>query len=363
MASKADFVHLGKDNKEMTEEVLRSEIQCLKEKHIALIEDQAKLKQAQQESESLAEQLQDRGDKLKNRIVQQQQEQREKEQMNEEHVKSLWRENMNLVKQAQEMHDTLNEIQEKTRKLHDVSSSGVERKMVFKGNFFRNAAQNQMRVKHRILYPIPEGTALITFEKPEVASNIIQKSHIIPVEDYRIKVMAEAVELLVLDSLNLDMSLSSKKVLVSNLPPMTPDLLMDKLELFFCKSKNGGGEVDSREFLADSQCVILTFLNEEVVKHLTEKRFFEVPFGESTHQVCVTSSLNGSILKFEMKKSVCNRTVLIRGIPDIMEEETLQDMLEIYFQKGSNGGGEVLALIYCPEGQHKLAVFENDQDT
>jgi len=48
---------------------------------------------------------------------------------------------------------------------------------------------------------------------------------------------------------------------VSGLPSLgiPEDILLDKLELFFSKTKNGGSEVESREFLDDCGQVVLTF--------------------------------------------------------------------------------------------------------
>lgn len=63
-----------------------------------------------------------------------------------------------------------------------------------------------------------------------------------------------------------------------------------------------------------------------------------------------------------MRKLKCNRTVLITGIPDITDKDTLRDLLEIHFQKPSNGGGEVQELTYCPEGQYTVALFEDDEE-
>lgn len=54
----------------------------------------------------------------------------------------------------------------------------------------------------------------------------------------------------------------------------------------------------------------------------------------------------------------CPRTVLLAGIPTVMEADTLQDLLEIHFQKNSNGGGEIEAFLYNPLGQHTSALFE-----
>lgn len=61
---------------------------------------------------------------------------------------------------------------------------------------------------------------------------------------------------------------------------------------------------------------------------------------------------------FQTKTSVCPRTVLLTGIPVVMEQDTLQDLLEIHFQKSSNGGGEIEALLYNPMGEQTLAQFE-----
>lgn len=54
---------------------------------------------------------------------------------------------------------------------------------------------------------------------------------------------------------------SSRSILVSDLPSLgiSEEALLDKLELFFSKTKNGGGEVESREFLDDTGQVVLTF--------------------------------------------------------------------------------------------------------
>lgn len=54
---------------------------------------------------------------------------------------------------------------------------------------------------------------------------------------------------------------SRRSILVSDLPSLgiSDESLLDKLELFFSKTKNGGGEVESREFLDDPGQVVLTF--------------------------------------------------------------------------------------------------------
>uniref|UniRef100_A0A803JAY4 Interferon-induced protein 35 n=1 Tax=Xenopus tropicalis TaxID=8364 RepID=A0A803JAY4_XENTR len=279
-------------------------------------------------------------------------------------IKSIWEENQGLKKQKEELEKAIDEVKENIQNLSKVSSAGTERKMFFKGKSLNKIPENGLMVKHRIVYPLQGGTVLITFEKPEVARNIIQKEQIeVTIEECRVFVQAKPVELMLLESINVDMSLSRKKILISNLPPSLPEEnLLDKLELFFSKAKNNGGEVENREFLSDSRNVILTFYNEEVVPQLLEKKKFKVPFGNFTQEVHVTPSLDGNIKQFKMKNVECNRTVLITGIPDIKNVDDLRDLLEIYFQKPSNGGGEVEGLLYCQEGQQAVAIFEDDDE-
>lgn len=64
----------------------------------------------------------------------------------------------------------------------------------------------------------------------------------------------------------------------------------------------------------------------------------------------------------QLQPSCCPRTVLLTGIPDVLDEEAMRDALEIHFQKSSRGGGEVDALDYVPLGQVGVAVFTEDAD-
>ncbi|XP_018410779.1 PREDICTED: interferon-induced 35 kDa protein [Nanorana parkeri] len=271
-------------------------------------------------------------------------------------------ENQELEAQTLSMKDKIDYFKRETENMKKICSSGMVKKMVFMGNASNTLCG--LSVKHQIKYPVNGGSALITFQKPSVAKQIIAaKDHTVTVEDCWIHVKAAAVELSILDALNMEMSLSPTKILVYKLPPgLTNEVILDKLELFFGKTKNGGGEVEKREFLDDCRCAILTFLDTEVASRLVAKKSFHVPFGESFHQVVVSPSLEGHLKDYTMRKLECNRTVLITGIPDIIDKDALRDLLEIHFQKQSNGGGEVEELMYCPEGQHSVALFEDDED-
>ncbi|XP_071967889.1 interferon-induced 35 kDa protein isoform X2 [Engystomops pustulosus] len=351
---------------EMEVESLRKEIELYKEKHLALSEDINKLEQKKQETVILAQQFEARAEKQEKNLVAKEWSLRNQDEKFMEKIRSMQEENQKLKTREHNMKEDICFLKKETEKLEAICSSGVERKMVFKGKLIDNFPRCGINAKHQIRYLVKGGTALIVFEEASVAANIIRKRHHrVPIEECYINVKAEPVDLVVLDELSMDMNRSPRKILVSNLPAAaeSEETLLDKLELFFSKSRNGGGEVENREFLEDSRSVILTFAKEGVAPQLVEKKRFDVPFGgKETHQVCVSPSLDGNITRSVMKNLLSNRTVLITGIPDIKDEETIKDLLEIHFQKSTNGGGEVQNMLYCPEGRNSVAVFEDDKD-
>lgn len=54
-----------------------------------------------------------------------------------------------------------------------------------------------------------------------------------------------------------------RRILISNLPKMDEDTLLNKLEIHFAKKRNGGGEVEGCELRSDSWTVVLTFVEED----------------------------------------------------------------------------------------------------
>ena len=64
----------------------------------------------------------------------------------------------------------------------------------------------------------------------------------------------------VVSVLQIDSEVCPLRILISSLPKMDTDTLLNKLEIHFSKTKNGGGEVDDCEMMADSWTVVLTFV-------------------------------------------------------------------------------------------------------
>lgn len=211
----------------------------------------------------------------------------------------------------------------------------------------------------RICYPLPGSSALVTFDDPKVAERVLQqKEHRIDMEECRLQVQVQAVELPMVTGIQVSSQPDSHRVLVSGFPAdlsLSEEELLDKLEIFFGKAKNGGGDVEIRELLQGT--VMLGFAEEKVAQHLCQIGQFSVPLGRQQVPLKVSPYVRGKIHEAKIKSQPAPCSVLVLNIPDILDAQELHDVLEIYFQKPTRGGGEVEALAVTPPGQQVLAVF------
>ncbi|KAJ7313426.1 hypothetical protein JRQ81_004787 [Phrynocephalus forsythii] len=262
--------------------------------------------------------------------------------------------------------EKLNGFYAAQNELHKVPASFPERSMVFKGAMEKKEKEgtppDMLTVLPQIRCPIPGGSALITFESPEVASQIIEMGrHQVHLDDYNyIWVKAEPVTLLLPTSLEVSVERSPRQILVSGLPvsAVPEEQLLDKLELFFSKQKNEGGEVECVERLPSSGHVALTFVEDEVAERLIQKGQFQVPIGKENYTVKASHYVSGQLTNLQFHPSACAQMVLLSEIPDVLEEDLMRVALEVHFQKPSKGGGEVESIVYIPAGCCAVAVFE-----
>lgn len=278
-------------------------------------------------------------------------------------VKLLNQEENELLEEIERVKAALKD--EKAENLHlrqqaDVFMAVPEKKVVFKGKTEKASDSQPFEMDAHIVYPMDGGTALITFEEEVVAKKVLNmKKHQVALEGgCSISVEARPIQLMLPTLVEIDSEVCPQRILISNLPKMDTEPLLNKLEIHFSKTKNGGGEVDECEMLADSGTVVLTFVDKHIAKGLTDTEHHDVKLQQKKHRVRVTPFLNGKIKNFKTKMSVCPRTVLLTGIPAIMEHETLQDLLEIHFQKSGNSGGEIEAILYNPVGEQVSALFQ-----
>ncbi|XP_053870054.1 interferon-induced 35 kDa protein isoform X1 [Malaclemys terrapin pileata] len=367
-----DELTLENSSPEMTPERLQQEIEKYKERCQALEQDWLELGMAKEAAEQRTQGFQREAELLRGKLEREKCLSRELEPSYQELCLAK-EERGKLLQEKQELEKELEELEERRvawEAQAKAPPSLPDRKMLFKGHVTEAEDVNALVVAPRIQRALPGGSALLTFEEPEVAQRILEmKWHEVKLDESaacegRVRVQAEPVELLLPSALEIELKLSDRCILLSSLPrlDLSEEQLLDKLELFFSKEKNGGGEVEQRELLSDSGHVVLTFVHDGVAEQLMKKGHIQVPIGKQTYELKVTPYMSGQITDLQVRPSVCAKTVLLSGIPDILDEESMRDALEIHFQKPSRGGGEVDALGYVPVGRQALAVFEEDAD-
>ncbi|XP_023151983.2 interferon-induced protein 35 [Amphiprion ocellaris] len=363
MSSDEDFSLV--DDPQMSENTLegvKAAISCYKKKHELLLEEHKELAAARDDRRDMAKQFKQRTDKL---IQATKDDQRShNDQLANEQMKldQLKLENDELMKELQKVEAALKDQKAENKHLRqqtDVFGAVPEKKVVFTGLTANADDTEEFEMKPHIVYPMEGGTALVTFEEESVAKKILtMKEHKVDLGgECSITVEAKQVHLMLPKLVEIDTDVCPHRILISSLPKMDTEMLLNKLEIHFSKRKHGGGEVDECEMMPDSGNVVLTFVDQNFAKGLTETEYHEVKLLQTKHKVRVTPFLNGKITNLETKMTACLRTVLLTGIPAVMEQETLQDLLEIHFQKNGNGGGEIEAFLYNPVGQQASALF------
>ncbi|KAK5856086.1 hypothetical protein PBY51_007705 [Eleginops maclovinus] len=351
---------------EPSEETLQSInalINIYKKKHDQLILEQEELATCRNQQQDMNEQFKQRSIKLTQKMKEDQRSYKTQIENEKDKLKRVRQEEKELMEQIQKVEEAVKEEEAQTHYLkqqNDVFSAVPERNVVFTGLTGKDTDGQAFDMEPHLVYPMDGGTALITFEEEVVANNILKmKKHQVKLgQDISITVEARQVYLMLPTLVEIDSKVSSQHILISNLPKMDTDPMLNKLEIHFSKSKHGGGEVEKCEMLPDSGTVALSFVRNDIAKCLIEEEYHEVKLQEKMHRVRVTPFLNGKITNLKTTMKACRRTLLLTGIAPVMEQETLQDVLEIHFQKSSHGGGEVEAFLYNPLGQHTSAVFQ-----
>ncbi|XP_065507417.1 interferon-induced 35 kDa protein isoform X3 [Caloenas nicobarica] len=300
---------------------IQQEIERCKELCSALEQDHAKLQAAKEAVERKAGELRKEGELLHKICEQQKLLSREQE--------GSWQMDIFLAKEER---DTLRqEKQVLEKKLEEVRQrfhwedpammlpALPEKKMVFKGLVTNKEDVNKLILTPLVCYPLLGGSALITFEKAEVARMIIDlKEHMVELscgeeleelDRCKVRVQAAPVDLLLPSALEIGLTRSSRTILVSDLPSLgiPEEALLDKLELFFSKTKNGGGEVESREFLDNSDQVVLTFAQDGVAELLIARGHMQVLIGKGKYDVKISPCISGDITDLQGSVAAASR--------------------------------------------------------
>lgn len=213
-----------------------------------------------------------------------------------------------LREEQARLKDRLRELQQRRRELRDQTRDQVPFlanavPLVFRGHIKQGQEAPKCLVSEvRISYPLPGGSALVTFDDPKVAQRVLQqKEHEIHIEECRLRVQVQALELPVVTAVQVSTQVSRRSVLVSGFPAglrLSEEELLDKLEIFFGKTRNGGGDVETRELLRGA--VVLGFTEDTVAQYLCQTGQFTVPLGEHKFPLRVSPYLSGEIQKADV---------------------------------------------------------------
>ncbi|XP_073503314.1 N-myc-interactor [Phyllobates terribilis] len=210
-------------------------------------------------------------------------------------------------------------------------------------------------------YILQAGQALITFENEEVAQGVIDKGkHHVEFTDGLEELRAYRVQLGRAVTFEVNMTISNTKVLIGNLPTnLSEETLKDKLELTFYKSNVGGGEVESVEYNRNNNTACITYKEDGVVHRVLKTNQHLLTAGGAKYKIGISPLMGIELNKLQIFSGFCRRTLLLAEIRSQKDsEDDIQDLVEIHFQKQSNGGGEVECLTFSQK--NKLAHFEND---
>ncbi|XP_072417649.1 interferon-induced 35 kDa protein isoform X1 [Chiloscyllium punctatum] len=369
LAVKCSNLELAKDDASKLE-IIQQEIENCKAFHNALQNDIAQLKKAKHESELIAQEFNARIEKLQQSMEDDQLEQHKRDLNFQKQLKDAEIVNDNLREDERNMKDELMRLEEERSELEKqlkVSFSMPEKQWCFNGKIEKDGNPAvEFDLKPCIHYPIKGGSAVITFEDETVTNNILEmEEHVIELGDCQFKIKAQPLKLPMLKEIEIQTQVCKRRILVSDIPKFpSHDQLLDKLELYFSKQRNGGGEVENTVLLEDSGNVIVTFVAEGIAENLTKKEFHQVDLRGigKIPPLRISPFINGEIVNITVQEVISKRSALLTGIEDLMDEEILQDILEIHFQKPSNGGGEVDAFRYVPKGKSAIACFETDSE-
>lgn len=113
------------------------------------------------------------------------------------------------------------------------------------------------------------------------------------------------------------------------------------------------------EYDKQSQSAVITFVEMGVADKILKKKDYPLYINQHCHRVTVSPYIETHLRNFQVFSGISERTVLLTGMEDLqmMDEEIVEDLLNIHFQREKNGGGEV-DVVKCSLGEARIAYFE-----
>ncbi|NWQ96354.1 NMI protein, partial [Burhinus bistriatus] len=207
----------------------------------------------------------------------------------------------------------------------------------------------------KIPFRLNQNQALLTFEDEEVAQRLIKMGkHTVNLDNKIAHVSVKPFTLEMGIKFELHVTISGKKINVSEVPelPIPEEWMRDKLELNFYKSdQGGGGEVENVNYDKQSRTAVITFLRPGATNSFVRCAKYPFFVNGRCYRLSVSPDTNIHLEKFQLYCGISKKTILLKGIQDMEDdEESVQDMIEIHFQKPSNSGGEIETIKYVSKG-------------
>ncbi|KFO83343.1 N-myc-interactor, partial [Buceros rhinoceros silvestris] len=204
----------------------------------------------------------------------------------------------------------------------------------------------------KIPFRLNPNQALLTFEDEEVAQRLIKMGkHTVNLDSRAANVRAQPFTLEMGMKFELHVTISGKNLNVSEVPELSipEDWMRDKLELNFYKSQQGGGAgVENVTYDKQSRRAVVTFLNPGATQGFVRSAAYPFFVDGRCYRLSVSPDTKAHLEKFQLCCGVSKKTILLKGIQETDDDdESVQDMIEIHFQKPSNGGGEIEAIKYA----------------
>ncbi|NXW26777.1 NMI protein, partial [Phaetusa simplex] len=207
----------------------------------------------------------------------------------------------------------------------------------------------------KIPFRLNQNQALLTFEDEEVAQRLIKMGkHTVNLDNKIADVSVKPFTLEMGIKFELHVTVSGKRINVSEVPDLSipEDWVRDKLELNFYKSeRGGGGEVENVSYDKQSRTAVITFLRPGAANGFVSYTKYPFFVNGRCYRLSVSPDTNVHLEKFQLYCGISKKTILLKGIREMEDdEESVQDMIEIHFQKPSNGGGEIEHIKYVSKG-------------
>ncbi|XP_009271373.2 N-myc-interactor [Aptenodytes patagonicus] len=219
-------------------------------------------------------------------------------------------------------------------------------------------------VTTKIPFTLSQNQALLTFEDEEVAQRLIKMGkHTVNLDNKVADVTVKPFTLEMGIRFELHVTISGKKINISEIPELLipEDWMRDKLELNFYKSEQGGGgEVENVNYDKRSRTAVITFLRPGAANSFVRCTKYPFFVNGRCYLLSVSPNTDVHLEKFQLYRGISKKTILLQGIKETEEdEESIQDMIEIHFQKPSNSGGEIEKIKYVSKGI-ACVCFEED---